>query len=154
MTGQQQPNLHPSSFPAWVMVRVPVGRAIEELEKDVYLPQPAVVYLIAEKRDHYLGHVTHTDEHFVWRRYERRRLKHPSKIVKANVIHIFPHTTDPKDRVETEDRIYEIAVKFAHAAGSKPSIAMMGAKKRSNILRLKTFVTQSSAMQLARRAQS
>jgi hypothetical protein len=95
-----------------MLYSIPVGRVIEEQEEDGFAPQAAIVYLVVEKRNHYLGHVTHTDERFV-RHGPPRRLKHPSKIAKANVVHVFPHTTDPKDTREIEDRIHEIALKFA-----------------------------------------
>jgi hypothetical protein len=112
----QQPNPRPSSFPAWAMIRLPAGRTIDAQE-ETFERLVAVAYLIAEKRDHYLGDITHVNARFVTR-YEHRRLKHPSKIIKANVIHDFPHTTDPKEKTHIEDRIFELATKLALHTGS------------------------------------
>jgi hypothetical protein len=105
----QQPNPRPSTFPAWAMVRLPVGRGVDTQEE---IFETAVAYLVAEKRDHYLGDITRVDRDAVLFQ-KRRRLKHPSKIVKANVVHVFPHTTDPEEKTHIEDRIFEIATKVA-----------------------------------------
>ena len=118
MTDVHQSNPRPSSFPAWAMVRLPYGRILDAQEKEeAWREAFAMAYLVAEKRDHYLGDITHID-HDIVRRYERRRLKHPSKIVKPNVVHVFPHATDPKEKTHIEDRIFEIATKIARHNGS------------------------------------
>jgi hypothetical protein len=123
----QQPNPRPSSFPAWAMIRLPAGRIIETKEETF---ATAVAYLVAEKRDHYLGDITHIEHGLVRDLYERRRLKHPSKIVKANVVHVFPYTTDPKDKTEIEDRIFEIAAKIARHSGSTEDLRRLYAIRR------------------------